>query len=102
MGRRDSGMDSSSSRCKKKGAEIDSRIALNRGLAAEGLVLSPDELAHWTPSKLPRSKRLELKISFDFVDTPFKDALAVVEQRTGLKFELGPKFSSSSVPNINL
>jgi hypothetical protein len=86
---------------KKKRNEFKVKIARFGWLTTENLIIPPGELAAWTPAKLPIEKRMQLKLSFNFEDAKFKDALEFVESSIFTKIEVAPNFSDN-VPNINL
>jgi hypothetical protein len=86
---------------KKKRNEFKVKIARCGWLTTENLIIPPAELPGWTPAKLPIEKRMQLKVSFNFEDAKFKDALEFVESSIFTKIEVAPNFADN-VPNINL
>ncbi|MBI3830650.1 MAG: hypothetical protein HY291_14105 [Planctomycetes bacterium] len=64
---------------------------------------SPEKPNAWRPELVSFEKRLKLKVSVEFVDTPVDKALAQVSACIGLPVELDPKCGNASdLPPISL
>jgi chemotaxis protein histidine kinase CheA len=63
-----------------------------------GDVLGRNPPAEWSPALLPFARRLKLPVTFEFNDTPLREALKRVSELSGATFELGAGTAADDTP----